>query len=113
MSKTYTIDTKIKVTAEQVEDLVATAFDGGVTTQWCDLVQEGTPPKEATSNYSQDITRGGTIKLHVEDTGEWHELTLKSLLKAIGESNVDFEQYDAIDADEVIQKAIFGEVVYA
>lgn len=43
-----------------------------------------------------------------------HILTLEKLLKALkSEPSFDIEDHDAGDADRIVQKALFGEVVYA
>ena len=108
----YKVIREIEVTDEQIAQIIRSAFDGVMTTQWCDMVVQGTPPNENTMNYSEDLTKGGTLKLQDYETSEWHELTLEKFLKALGERDIDLEDYDSIDADAVIQQAIFGKVVY-
>lgn len=83
---------------------------------WCGEVKVGEEPTEKYEYLSEVLTRGGTLKLFnrlYEDSdseGEWVTLTLSKLLQALGD--FDFEDYDAINADTVVQKAVFGEVIY-
>lgn len=107
--KTYKIITEREVTEEQINDLVSTAFEGGIN-YWCGEAKTST---ELGDNYlSEMLTKGATIKLYDEEEEKWHSLTLAKLLKAMGEYWVDLDNYDSDDADALIQTAIFGKVVY-
>ena len=106
---TYTIETKQTVTQEQIDDVVTTALEGGIT-YWCD---RATTDVDLGDNYlSEMLTKGADIKLHDAEEDEWHTLTLGAFIKALGVSSFDFEQYDALDADLVVQTALFGDVIY-
>ncbi len=107
--KTYKIESIRTVTQEQIDDVVTTALEGGIT-YWCD---QAITDVDLGDNYlSEMLTRGAAISLHDRETDEWHTLTLEELLKALGDMQFDFDNYDSLDVDCVIQKAIFGEVVY-
>jgi len=115
------INYKVELDNECIDDIMATALEGGIT-YWCDAA-------EVVGDYlgeyaSEQISRGGTLKLHDSEEDETYELTLDKFLaglaKAIGEGGLDVlhegkidpSSIDAEDADVIIQYAIFGEVVY-
>lgn len=118
--KTYEI---IKtVTQEQIDDVLTTAFEGGIS-YWCGEIRVPSSDIGEKFEYaSEALTRGHHIQLFdLEESnpetnhstyGVWHKLTLNKLLRAFGNMNFDFDNYDASDADQVVQKAIFGEIVY-
>ena len=118
--KTFEIVTKKTVTQEQVENILTDAFEGGVMTDWCEGVVIVKEPEEQYDYASEVLTRGGELSIvdgqeYIPETdsyGKAYTLTLDMVLKALGESKIDFEDYDAVDADQVIQIALFGEVVY-
>jgi hypothetical protein len=118
------INRSIKVTAEDIDDIMCSALEGGIT-YWCckaDVVGD------YLGEYaSEQISRGGTLKLHDAEENEVHELTLQKFLRGIqlaAEGNY-YEDYewvigDGIDtcnvdaevADCIIQLALFDEVVF-
>ena len=111
---------KVKVTQQDIDDIMATALEGGIT-YWCDkCVVEG----EYLGEYASDqISRGGTLRLHEID-GDWHVLTPDNFVKAlkryveknsdlaIYENELDTGNIDADAADCIIQYALFGDIVY-
>lgn len=105
------------VSAETIENIVVSSLEGA-STYWVGV--DNTTPEWAnnpedlpTSQYAtQLLLEGKTIKLYdVEDEdGRW-ELNLQKLLKGIGKAMS--EGYDIEDdVDEVLQLALFGELVY-
>ena len=108
--KTFDIVTKRTVTQEDVDFLLDAALAGGMMADWCDLAEIGNEPTEKHSYLSEILTRGGDLVL--TDGEDEYVLTLDKFLEAIGKVGVDFEDYDAVVADMVVQTAIFGEVVY-
>lgn len=107
--KHYTIESKRQVTQQEVDDVVTTALEGGIT-YWCDAAE--TDYDLGDGYLSEVLTRGGDIKLHDAEDDKWYTLTLDAFIRALGVCMFDFEQYDALDADNVVQTAIFGEVIY-
>ncbi len=106
---------------EVIDDIMATALEGGIT-YWCDNA-------EVVGDYlgeyaSEQISRGGTLKLHDSEEDETYELTLDKFLAGLAtvvgergldviyQGKIDPSNIDAEDADAIIQYAIFGEVVY-
>ena len=115
------INYKVELDNECIDDIMATALEGGIT-YWCD-------DAEVVGDYlgeyaSEQISRGGTLKLHDSGEDETYELTLDKFLvglaKVVGERGLDVIYQGKIapsniyaeDADAIIQYAIFGEVVY-
>ena len=114
----------IKVTAQDIDDIMCSALEGGIT-YWCCKA-------EVVGNYlgefaSEQISRGGTLKLYDAEEDEVYELTLEKLLKGIklaiqenyyadydwcDGTMLDTCQVDANVADVIIQLALFEEVVY-
>ena len=105
-----------------IDDIMITALEGGIT-YWCDRIEV---VGDYLGDYASDqISRGGTLRLYVPDEKKWFELTLekfvKGLEKVVGERSpdivyegkIDADEIDADDADAIIQYAIFGEIVYA
>lgn len=98
------------ITDEQIDDILCTAFEGGIN-YWTPEMIRVKDFKGCT--YAHEvITKGGTLVI-VDDDGKAHTLTLKKFLKGIElYGNFDFENYDASDADSVVQFALFGKLIY-
>ena len=119
-------EVEIVLTDQDIDDIVACAFDGGIT-YWCDEVKViGDYLGECASDQ---ISRGGKVKLYDFEGEEEHILTKEKFIEgfklycktmAIGEitENVNGElkvntcQVDAEIADEIIQFALFEDVIY-
>jgi hypothetical protein len=108
------------VTQQFVDDILVTAFEGGIN-YWCSSVYPvgNTFPDGAT--YTSDcLSRGRNIVVVEDDDGESksHILTLENLIYGIKcfaalHKNVNFfEDFDACDADCIVQYAVFGDIVY-
>lgn len=119
-----TITKNIKVTQEDIDDIMASALEGGIN-YWCCKA-------EVLGNYlgkytSEQISRGGVLKLYDAEEDAVYVLTLSKLLngitKAISEgyyskygwydgNEIDTCNVDACVADVIIQLAIFDDVIY-
>lgn len=99
---------KTTITSEQIDDIMTSALEGGIS-YWCNQVKV----KGNYEGYASDqISKGGVLKLR-DDDGKWHILTKAKFLKGVSlHKNHDFDNYDATDADSIVQLAIFGELVY-
>lgn len=108
----FTIKSQIKVTQEQIDNVVCTALEGGIT-YWCNRAKVKDDDYKGSEWAHEVVTRGGVLVLHDWEEEIDHELDLKKLLKGFSlVRGFDFDGYDAGDADSVIQSAIFGEVIY-
>ena len=124
--KEFKIDViqEIKVTQEDIDDIVCSALEGGIT-YWCRKA-------EVVGDYlgeyaSEQISRGGVLLLHDAEDDEVYDLDLPHLLSGIkqayeGNYFADYEwcngktidacQVDAEVADVIVQLALFDEVIY-
>jgi hypothetical protein len=111
--KYYTIESRREVSQEQIDDLLADALEHGIY-YWCGEVRikKGFKPKQKYNYLSEVITRGGVLELYDSEDERWVSLDLHRLLESLGKFNFDWDNYDASDADIIIQQAVFGEVIY-
>ena len=121
------VETKVEVTQEDIDSIVAGALEGGIT-YWCD---EAKVAGDYLGEYASDqISRGGALLLHDSEENEWRVLTKQSLLNGLkmyienphpyeivqdeGDRKViDGSMVDAEVCDMIIQYAVFKEQVYA
>lgn len=93
--KEYTITIKRRVTLEQIQDILESAWPG--IAYWADEVKKN----------------GSYYKVHDAEENQWHNLTIKKFLKGLELTPwFDFDNYDMYDADAVVQRALFGKVIY-
>lgn len=124
--KEYTVDviSTINVTQEDIDDIMCSAFEGGISS-WCSCA-------EVVGDYlgeyaSEQISRGGMLILHDAEDNEEYDLDLNQLLNGIKQAyegnyfseyewcdgkTIDTCQVDAEVADAIIQLALFDEIVY-
>jgi hypothetical protein len=113
-----------KISDENINDIISTAFEGGIN-YWCDDVKilKGTISDELKKDrFKSDlITLGATLVLFDAESDEKWKLTLKKVIKGITMHCSDkgilpsqlMEDYDANDADSIIQYALFDKQVFA
>lgn len=126
--ETLFVRKSVNVSEQDIDDILCTAFEGGII-YWCDSVS-------VVGNYlgkyaSDQISRGGKLKFHVEEPfddeeTEWYELDQEKFLHGLQEwlnnskhwisylcgDEIDCCQIDAGAADEIIQYALFDEIIY-
>lgn len=114
----------IKLTEEDIDDIVATALEGGIT-YWCN---KATVVGKYLGEYaSEQISRNGKLMLHDAEENETYELTLDKLLNGIRKAieysyfadygwftgnRIDTGMVDGDVADVIIQLSLFGDVIY-
>ena len=119
-----TVDRKIKVTQQDIDDIMVTALEGGIT-YWCN---KATVVGEYLGEYaSEQISRGGTLILYDAEDDNEYTLDLEKILCGIQQAIDDhwFESYgwyegeeidpcniDADVADTIIQLAIFNDIIF-
>ena len=117
MGKVYEINVRQLLHEEDLDDLLDAAID--YCSYWCDLLEYGKEPTSEVNAMSEALSHGGTLKFHIdeplEDGGDTvFELTTEKLIKGIESyGGLDIENYDGPIADDILQRALFGEVVYA
>jgi len=112
-----TVKKTIKVTDENIDDLMCDALEGGIT-YWCDRVDV---VGDYLGEYASDqISRGGELILYDAESDDKWSLTLDKLLNGIKKAfeegyfdgDFDSSEYDAGTADAIIQFALFDEIVF-
>ncbi len=113
----------VNITSENIDDIVCTALEGGIT-YWCRKAEVVDKPL---GEYASDqISRGGELILYdIESSDRW-TLTRDKFLEGLrlwltNGMDVDHDVYDGeldtsyIDgsaADCIIQYALFGKIVF-
>jgi hypothetical protein len=115
-----------KIPRVWVEHMFGDALDHGIS-YWCDDWDIKGERQEGTRYLADNLSYGKVIVLYVDDletndpeTYVPYELTLDKWLTGfrLWCEHVDktpqgvYDNYDAIDADGIVQMAIFGEIVY-
>ena len=110
------------VSDEDIDDIMSAALDGGIT-YWCKRAEV---VGEYLSEYaSEQISRGGTLRLYDIEDGTVSELTLDKFLNGLrlwienertfeftDAGRLDVGQIDALAADVIIQYALFNDVIF-
>lgn len=121
------ITAEIVITQEDVDDIMSTALDSSMLQCWCSEVNV---VGRYLGEYASDqISRGGELELYEIEEETYRSLTLENfktgLLKYLSEDcmpvarrydgtwGVDPGMIDEIAADEIIQYALFEEIVYS
>ena len=119
-----TAEIKIKLTEEDIDDIMCSSLEGGITTLWFDGVD---PCGDLLGEYaSEQISRGGELWFHDREKNVWYKLTRKKFFEgfkrwvesggdiygAVTDGKVDTGNIDAMCADAIIQYALFGDVIY-
>lgn len=110
------------VTDQDIDDIMSAVLDGGIT-YWCCRA-------EVVGDYlgeyaSEQISRGGTLRLHDSKADSVYELTLDKFLNGVrlwieneraftltDAGQLDTGDIDALAADMIIQYALFSDVIY-
>jgi hypothetical protein len=114
-----TIEKSFCFSHEDVDDLLGSALD--FIDYWCEWVlAKGV--KSDSFWLSQTLTEGGTLTFKCHDDDEEYVLTLEQFLNGIKRVLEDgefssaedlMENHDANDADNIVQYALFNEIVFA
>ncbi len=124
MERYLEITRKIKITDEDIDDIMVSALEGGIC-YWCrkaEVVED-----EYYGEYASDqISRNGSLRLYDSEGDEVYVLTLDKFMRGLqlafeqgyyhsywlDGDMLDTCQIDSIDADVIVQLALFGEVVF-
>lgn len=115
-----TITLQEDVTVGMVDDILTTAFEGGIT-YWCDrleLLSFGDAPE--TAYVSDVVSQGGSVRVHLPEGDGIFDLTLPKFLDGLQRwcehrkmtPEAIYDNHDDTDADGVVQFALFGDWVY-
>ena len=115
---------EIHLTDEDIDDIMATALDCGIS-YWCGEAE--VVGGEYHGEWASDeISRGGELRLYDAESDDVWTLNLEKFLKgfqmwveggyakdALEENGkIDTGMIDAIAADLIVQFAVFGEIVF-
>lgn len=113
----------VKLTQEDVDDIMAGALEGGIN-YWCCVAEV---IGEYLGEYaSEQISRGGKLRLHDAESDDVWELDLEKFTNgvrlwiengddrygAVSDGKIDPCEVDGEMADLIVQYALFGEVVF-
>ena len=119
------VECRFVIKQEDIDDIMVSALEGGIN-HWCgkaEVVEDDYLGEFA----SDQISRGGSLRLYDVNDGSFCLLTLERFLKgmrllvelgydeynAVNCGEVDPGNIDAEIADRIIQLAVFGEIIYA
>lgn len=123
--KTFNVEIKmnVKLTQEDVDDIMCAALEGGIS-YWA---RKAEVVDEYLGEWAHEqISRGGALKLYDAEEDDIYELTLERLLHgfelwviggydtygAVSNEEVNTGDIDADKADQIIQLALFDEIIY-
>lgn len=124
MERYLEITRKIKITDEDIDDIMVSALEGGIC-YWCckaEVIED-----DYFGEYASDqISRGGSLRLYDSEEDEVYVLTLDKFMRGLqlafeqgyyrsywlDGDMLDTCQIDSADADVIVQLALFGEVVF-
>ena len=132
MNKKISIKQDLVISNQDIDDIICTALEGGIN-YWCYRADIG--EKKYLGKYASDqISRGGSLKLYVEEPFEDKEvyvLTKKNILIGLEHFYKEYARHypdvfqvkgeeilietcdvDAEVADMIVQLGLFGEVIY-
>jgi hypothetical protein len=116
------------ITRQLVDDIFQTAWEGGIN-YWVDWI-DCEANRHITTEYNhQALTRGGIYMVYVQEPFQDDEddqpilgylMTLEKMLNGIKQFCVEYpssptklmDDFDAGEADQMVQYALFGEVIY-
>ena len=115
----------VEITQQDIDDIMCSALEGGIN-YWCRKA-------EVVGDYlgeyaSEQISRGGSLILYdAESSGKW-ELTLDNFKDGLHQFLIDFpnniegdelngyyidpSNIDGCDADNIVQYALFGSLIF-
>ena len=113
------IERDIKLTVENIDDIMVSALEGGIN-YWTGEAEVVEDRRCADWGHEQ-IARGGALIIHdIEDDSERWELDLEKFLKGFKlwvEQGLDeygaVQKGGTVDCGEIVQLALFGEIVFA
>lgn len=115
-----TIISREKVTQEMIDDILCTAFEGGITYWASDAYPENNVWPENANNVSDCLSRGVNICIKDLEEGDIYLMSLPLFLDGLEKAMIHrgsnlqsfYEDHDAFDADLVVQFALFGRIIY-
>jgi hypothetical protein len=113
----FKIQVEVNVLQEDIDDILCAALEGGCT-HWCSEVKVVGTSEEKYEYASEALTRGYNLVFFEDEYEEEHTLTLDRFKAGLGMYiakhgwSGDVGDIDAGAADNIIQYALFNEIVY-
>ena len=106
-----------KITQQDIDDIMSTALEGGIN-YWCCKAE--VLESQYYGEYASDqISRGGSLRLYDAESDDTWVLNLYKLMAGIVKaiesgyvSSDNLDDWDAADADAVVQCGLFGDLVF-
>lgn len=99
-----------EITDEDIDNTMDAAMAG--IAYWASDLDYAVEPAEKVPAMSHALTKGGVLSVR-DDDGKKHRITAKTIVKGLKKyGKQDLDDFDSVDADQVVQLGIFGEVVY-
>lgn len=113
----FTLFVPKKITQQDIDDIMSTALEGGIN-YWCCKAE--VLESQYYGEYASDqISRGGSLRLYDAESDDTWVLNLDNLMSGIIKaiesgyvSSDDLDDWDAADADAAVQCALFGDLVF-
>ena len=120
------INRRLEISDELIENVLAEAFMGGIV-YWADNIScEDIKDMKKVGGWKHEYLtktkkKDAVMYIHDGETGEKYPMTKKSIIDALQKLDAEYsetlerilnEQYDADDADIVVQMACFKEIVF-
>jgi len=120
------INRRLEISDELIENVLVCAFDSG-STYWANNIscEDNKDMKKVGGWKHEYLTRtkkkDAVIYIHDAETGEKYPMTKKSIIDALQQLDAEYpetldrilnEEYDADDADIVLQMACFKAIVF-
>lgn len=118
------VSPEIVVTDEAIDEIMCDSFEGGVTYMWCSAANV---IGEYLGEYgSEQISRGGEVEMCDRESDDKWILNKEKFLNgvklwiekgynprgSVRDGKIDTYELDAQDADNIVQLALFGEIVF-
>ena len=120
------VEFKVRITDEDIDDIMVSALEGGINYWCCRAEAVGLPLGEYASDQ---ISRGGMLRLYDREDESAYELTKEKLVKGISmylenptqsdvlevidhELRLDTSYVDADVSDCMVQYALFDDIIY-
>lgn len=120
----FRVSRTVVITKQDIDDIMVSALEGGIN-YWCKAAKV-VEDKYYGEFASDQISRGGSLRLYDYEEDEQYILTLEKFLNGVQlafkegygdnwyseDGRLDVANIDAESADIIVQLALFGEVVY-
>lgn len=121
----FKAEREITLTEEDIDQILCSSLEGGETARWCCAAE---PVGELLGEYEHEqIARGGKLKFYEIEEQTWHELSLDNFIHGFirwyeggndryptvtPDGKIDMFRVDAVVGDQIVQYALFDNLIY-